>query len=384
MTTIIVAAALLLFVVAAPFLVDAALNRSGRIRMSASTDGAALHDKLWIADLHADALLWNRDVLREYRRGHVDVPRLIQGNVAFQVFTAVTKMPLGLIGALVVLQRWPPRCWFSPLARARHQAFKLYRFATASGGRLVVVRTVRELEACDARRRQGIPVVAGLLGIEGAHALEGELGNLDIMFDAGFRLVGLAHFHDNEAAGSAHGVAKGGLTTLGRGIVRRAEELGMIVDLTHASSSTIDDVVGMATKPVVASHTGVRAICDSPRNLTDRQLDAIASTGGLVGIAFFRAATCGRTLEAIVRTVRHAVDRVGVRHVALGSDFDGAVRTPFDCAALVALTDALLAARFSDEQIAAVMGENVRRLLLATLPPDRGRAAEPDGRNGPR
>lgn len=368
MATTVVVATLLLVVAVAPILVDAMLNRSGRVGTPVSAAATALHRTLWIADLHADALLWNRNLLEEHRRGHVDVPRLIRGNVTLQVFTAVTKMPLGLIGALVVLQRWPPRSWNSLLARARHQAFKLHRFAEESAGRLVVVRTVEDLEDCDARRREGAPVVAGLLGIEGAHALEGKLAHLDVLFDVGFRLVGLAHFHDNAVAGSAHGVRKGGLTPLGRRVVQRMEQLGMIVDLTHASPATIDEVAGIATKPVLASHTGVRAICDSPRNLSDHQLEQIAATGGLIGVAFFRSATCGRTLEAIVRTVRHTVDRIGVDHVALGSDFDGTVRTPFDSASLATLTDALLAANFNDEEVAAIMGANVRRVLVSVLP----------------
>jgi len=368
MATTVVVAALLLVVAVAPLLVDAALNRSGRVGTPVSAVAAALHRRLWIADLHADALLWNRNLLEEHRRGHVDLPRLIRGNVTLQVFTAVTKMPFGLVTALVMLQRWPPRTWSSLLARARHQASKLQQFADESAGRLVVVRTVEDLEKCDTRRGEGTPVVAGLLGIEGAHALEGKLANLDVLFDVGFRLVGLAHFQDNEVAGSAHGVEKGGLTALGRRVVHRMEQLGMIVDLTHASPATIDDVVAIATKPVLASHTGVRAICDSARNLTDHQLERIASTGGLIGIAFFRAATCGRTIDAIVRTVRHAVDRIGIDHVALGSDFDGTVRTPFDSAALAALTEALLAASFTDEEVAAILGANVRRLLLGVLP----------------
>jgi microsomal dipeptidase-like Zn-dependent dipeptidase len=146
------------------------------------------------------------------------------------------------------------------------------------------------------------------------------------------------------------------------------EDLGMIVDLAHASAATIDDVVAMATKPVLVSHTGVRGTCDSPRNLTDRQLEQVAETGGLIGIAFFRYATCGRDVGSIVRAIRHAVDRVGVDHVALGSDFDGAVRTPFDSAALSVVTDALLAAGCSDRDVAAIMGENVRRFLMEVLP----------------
>ena len=101
-------------------------------------------------------------------------------------------------------------------------------------------------------------MTAGLLAIEGAHALDGDPANVDVVADAGFRMMSPSHFFDNEFGGSAHGVAKAGLTAAGREMVRRMEARGMIVDLAHASAATIDDVLAMATRPVVASHTGVR------------------------------------------------------------------------------------------------------------------------------
>lgn len=378
MQVVIVVAAILVLFWLSPPLIDAMLNRSGPLTPRPDARGAH-HHRLWIADLHADSLLWNRDLLRRHRRGHVDLPRLRQGNVDLQVFTAVTKVPLvvnlwrtpassDLIAPLVVLQRWPVRSWFSLHARARHQASKLHELARRSDGGLVIIKTMEDLEACDARRREGQSVVAALLGVEGAQALEGRLSNLDGLFDAGFRLLGLSHFFDTDVAGSAHGLRKGGLTPLGRQVVARMEELGMIVDLAHASPAAIDDVVAMATKPVIVSHTGVRGTCDNPRNLTDEQLEGVAATGGLIGIAFFRFATCGSSLGSITRAIRHTVDRVGVEHVALGSDFDGAVRTPFDSAALPVLTDALIAAGFGDHEVEAIMGGNVRRLLPKVLP----------------
>jgi len=375
-----IAAAVLLLVLVAPVAIDALANRRGRPDLASVPPAArALHDRLWIADLHADSLLWHRHLLVEHRRGHVDLPRLVRGNVALQVFTVVSKVPFGLnfesnaatsdmITPLAVLQRWPAATWFSLYARAQHQARRLHGFAAASDGRLAVVTTARDVEALAARRGRGERVVGGLLGIEGAQVLEGELTRLEALFDAGFRLLGLTHFFDTDVAGSAHGVAKGGLTPLGRQVVPRMEQLGMIVDLAHASSATIDDVTALATRPVLVSHTGVAGTRASPRNLTDAQLDRVAATGGLIGITYFPQAVGGKDVGAIVRAVRHTVDRVGVTHVALGSDFDGAVRTPFDAAGLPVLTDALLTGGFGDEDIAAIMGENVQRFLLATLP----------------
>lgn len=380
MSLILVAAAIALLVLAGPWLVDTLANRRGGADPAAVSAAArTLHARLWIADLHADSLLWNRDLLAEHRRGHVDLPRLARGNVALQVFTVVSKVPIGvnftsnadtsdLVTPLIVLQRWPARTWGSLRARAEHQARKLHDFARASGGRLVVVTTARQVQALAPPVASADGAVGALLGIEGAQVLEGELAALDDLFALGFRLLGLSHFFDTDVAGSAHGRVKGGLTALGRAVLERAAALGMVVDLAHASPAAIDEVTERATRPVLVSHTGVQGTCAGPRNLTDRQMDRVAATGGLVGVAFFPTAVCGRDPAAITRAIRHAADRVGADHVALGSDFDGTVRTPFDCAGLVVLTDALLAAGFADHEIAAIMGGNVKRVLVATLP----------------
>ena len=111
-------------------------------------------------------------------------------------------------------------------------------------------------------------------------------------------------------------------------MVRRMEARGLLVDVAHASAATIADVLDLATHPVVASHTGVRGTCDNVRNLTDDQLRGIAATGGLIGIGFWDTATGGTDAASIARAIRYAADLVGVEHVALGSDFDGAVMVP--------------------------------------------------------
>ena len=142
----------------------------------------------------------------------------------------------------------------------------------------------------------------------------------------------------------------------------------MLVDLAHASAATIDDTLAIARRPVVASHTGVRAVADSIRNLSDDQLRGIAGTGGLVGIGFWPTACGGDVADWIARSITHAVDVAGIEHVALGSDWDGAVPVPFDATGIVEVTEALLRARLGEAEVAAVMGGNVVRLLLETLP----------------
>lgn len=343
---------------------------------STSERARALHQKLFIADLHDDALLWSRDILHRYSYGQSDLPRLREGRVALQVFSTVTKTPKNMnfernaadtdnITALAMIQAWPRRTWGSLLERALWQSEKLHVAQERSHGQLRIVRTRSDLEHALAAPAG---TVAGLLATEGLHPLEGRLENLDRLFAAGFRMGGLTHFFDNELGGSAHGMEKGGLTPFGRQVVTRMEAQRMIIDLAHASSRVVDDVLAMATRPVVVSHTGVAATCPGPRNLTDAQLRAIAANGGLIGIAYFDGAVCDISPAGIVRAIRHAAGIMGVPHVALGSDFNGSVHTRFDTTGLVLITEALLEAGFSEMDIAAIMGGNARRFLLGNLP----------------
>jgi microsomal dipeptidase-like Zn-dependent dipeptidase len=350
-----------------------------RPRPDVSEAARRLHRRLLVADLHADTLLWARDPLERSARGHVDVPRLREGNVALQAFTVVTKTPRHLniesnddrsdnVTLLAMAQRWPPATWFSLKERALYQARRLDTAASRSEGRLTVVRSRSDLAAYLRRRRAEPGIIAGLLGLEGAHALEGDPANLDALFGAGFRMIGLVHFFDNELGGSAHGVAKGGLTAKGRDLVRRLEERRMLLDLAHASPDTIRDALAIATRPVVVSHTGVRGTCDNVRNLDDDALRGVARTGGLVGIGFWQTAVCGTGGAAVARAIRYAAGVAGIDHVALGSDFDGAVAEPFDTTGIVEITDALLADGFTEPQVEQVMGGNVFRLLSEALP----------------
>jgi microsomal dipeptidase-like Zn-dependent dipeptidase len=339
----------------------------------------ALHARLWVADLHADSLLWGRDLLRRSDRGHVDIPRLIEGNVALQVLAVTTKSPRHLnlernddrsddVVLLALALGWPPPTWRRLLPRALHLAARADAMAARSEGRFTVIRSRSDLAAYEAVRLDRPAVTSGLLAIEGANALDGDPANVDVVADAGFRMMSPSHFFDTAFGGSAHGLVKGGLTDAGREMVRRMEARGMLVDVAHASAATIDDVLAMAARPVVASHTGVRGVADNIRNLTDDQVRGIAETGGVVGVGFWPTACGGEDVASIARSIRYAVGVAGVEHVGLGSDFDGAVPEPFDTTGLVLLTDALLDGGFDDDEVAKVMGGNVRRLLADVLP----------------
>lgn len=345
----------------------------------ATKSGAALHSRLFVADLHADPLLWNRDLNERGDWGQVDVPRLIEGNVALQVFSVVTHASAKAstdtnddseddVRLLAIAQRWPVSAWVSRKARALHQARKLEELAEDSDGRLAFIRTRQDLERLLAEREKDKNRVAGLLGLEGMQALEGRVESVDELYEAGFRMLGFAHFFDNEMSGSAHGLKKEGLSERGRAVVKRMEEKGMTLDLAHASRKTIEDVLAMATRPIVISHTGVKGTCNNNRNLSDDQLRAVARNNGVVGIGYWSTATCGRDAKAVARAIRHAVTVAGVDHVGLGSDFDGAVTTPFDTAGLVEVTDALLAEGFGEGEIRKIAGDNVLRVLRGNLP----------------
>ena len=337
-----------------------------------------LHRKLLVADLHADSLLWGRNLLRHSARGHVDIPRLAEGNVAIQAFTVVTTSPRKLniyqnsdssdmVRHLAMLEGWPPRTWNSPKQRALYQADRLQKFAAQSNGALVIIRSRSDLQQF-LTSRGSARTVAGFLGAEGAQPLEGNLENLDELYAAGFRMMAPTHFTDTAIGSAASGTSKAGLSTLGRQWVRAMEAHHMIIDLAHASPATLRDVTAMATRPLLVSHTGVKGTCNNPRNLSDDELRAVARTGGVIGIGYWQTATCGTDAAAVARAIQYAAGIVGADHVALGSDFDGSSTEPFDASGLALVTDALLKRGFSEQDIYKIMGENVVRVLLEALP----------------
>ena len=363
-----------------PTLFDRAANRVYESPPYAVSErGRRLYQELFVVDLHADSLLWERDLGQRLEHGAVDIPRLVAGNVAIESFFIVTKTPWittvdrtpadsDAITTLVAAQDWPEATRDSLLARALHQAYLLHRLAARSEGRLVVLKSKADLWRYREAREKGTALVAGILGVEGAHVLEGDLDNLDRLREAGVRIVAPTHFFDNEVGGSAHGVDKGGLTDLGRDMLRAMESRGMLLDLAHASPRLIDDALALVTRPVIVSHTGVRGTCDNNRNLSDAQLRAIAKTGGVIGIGYWNTAVCGKDAASIARAIMHATRVVGAEHVALGSDFDGAVPVPFDTTGLALIVDALLAEGMGEGDIRLVMGESALRVFNETLP----------------
>lgn len=236
-------------------------------------------------DLHTDALFWwRRDLLSRGDAGHVDVPRLLEGSVVIQVFALVIAAPRGLnvdsngpprsladdhVFAKILIERWPISTWNSYLSRALVQCDRLHRVAAASEGRLIVAKKGEDL------REAAVGSVRGILALEGASALEGKLENVDVLFEAGLRVLGPSHFYDTELGGSQSGLEKGGLTLFGRRVVKRMKELKMIVDTAHSSDTVIEDLAALSgnERPcVMLSHTGIRSVCSSQRNVDDAHM----------------------------------------------------------------------------------------------------------------
>lgn len=368
------------FLVFAPEIVEKGQNRViPHDPWPVSPAAGALHEKLTVVDWHADSLLWNRDLTKRADRGQVDFPRLIEGNVAVQVFTAVTKSPSGQnydrnsaqtsdnITKLAMGQLWPARTWGSLYERAIYQAERLHRYA-AKDPQVEAVTTRAGLDAVLARRAKGEKVAAALLGIEGMHALDGDLANLDGLWDAGYRTFGLTHFFDNALGGSLHGESQAGLTDFGRRVVQAIVAKGGLVDLAHASPQMAREVIAMGVKPVIVSHGGIYSHCEKKRNFPDELMKAVAATGGAIGIGYWDEASCGTTPAAIVDSIDAAIGVMGEDHVSLGSDYDGSVEVNFDASELAALTEEMLRRGWSEARIAKVMGGNSVRILREVLP----------------
>ena len=365
----------------APGYVEGTMNVvDGKPLIKVTPEAEALHKTLTIVDLHSDTMMWNRDPLERADRGHMDLPRLQDGNVTLQLFSSVSKTPKGQnydgnrgdtdnITLLSIAQLQPVKTWFSLAERTLYHGERAYDAARRSGGKMVMVSDTNSMNRLMRERALGKGTVGAMMTIEGLHDLEGKAANLDRFYSAGFRMAGLTHFFDNDLAGSMHGVKKGGLTPFGREIVRKMEEKGMILDIAHLSHAGVAEVLASARRPVVSSHGGVQATCKVNRNLTDEEIKGVAATGGLIGIGYWDAAVCDTSPRAAAKAMKHVRDLVGIEHVALGSDYDGATTVRFDTSKLAQVTQALVDEGFTGAEIQLVMGGNALRVLRAGIVP---------------
>jgi len=318
------------FFLFAPAIVERAKNRvTPHAPYPVDERARALHKRLVIGDWHCDSLLWNRNLLKRSRRGHVDFPRLRAGNVAMQVFTTVTMAPAGInveknatdsrdnVTLLAIAQLWPMRTWNSLLERGLYQAARMQRWQDQAPEAVRILRNRADL----------------------AHVLKARAA---------------------------------GLTPYGREVVAALVDKGFIIDLTHSSLATARDVLAMTEVPLVVSHTGICSHCRTPRNFPDELMAEICARGGVAGIGYWQEVIGDTSPEGIAAAVIAAIELLGEDHVSLGSDFDGTAEEPFDTSELVVVTDALLKSQLPEETVAKVMGANMARLLDRMLPEGAG------------
>ncbi|MFQ3171124.1 MAG: membrane dipeptidase [Oleispira sp.] len=337
-------------------------------------------ENLFVADMHADTLLWNRDITQKSTLGHADIYRLTKANVGLQVFMSIIEAPNDTssdsikqqgdrVTSIALLDKWPSRTFISYKERALYHAEKLFKAEKSSNGQLKVIRSKQDLRAgIQNWQAQKNPLLA-LLGMEGAHGTEFNINNLSLLFDAGYRSMELAHYSDTLFAGSSSGMNKYGLTDKGKALVKEMNVMGMIIDVAHLSNAGIEDVLAMSTRPVYVSHGGAYATCPKARNLPDNIIKEIAKGKGIIGIGFFIGAICGKSLNDLVRAIKHVRNLVGSEYVALGSGWDIAslAIAPHE---LPDLTRALLKEGFSEKELRNIMGGNVTRFFLENLPSD--------------
>ena len=290
--------------------------------------------------------------------GHIDLERARAGGLAGGIFAAFT--------------RGDRRAGRSAAAKVVDRVFARLDALEADGHVRVALR------AGDLDRALADGVLSAVKHIEGAEAVDPGLEALDELYERGLRSVGIVWSRPNAFG---HGVPFAfpsspdtgpGLTPAGAALVARCAELGIAVDLSHLNEAGFWDVARLDRGPLIASHSGAHALAPSARNLTDAQLDAIGASGGLVGVVFAvkflradGAEDADTPLSTLVAHVRHVADRIGVAHVALGSDFDGAMvpEEIGDVAGLPRLLDALRAGGFADDELERIAWGSWRRVL---------------------
>jgi membrane dipeptidase len=334
-----------------------------------------------IFDGHNDALLEADATALAHGRGsgHLDLPRARAGGLAGGIFAVFAPSPGDEHVTLTAGGYDVP-----PAARVAHEEALAAAATTAARlfalEALGAVRVVRGTADLDRAAQEGR--LAAVLSLEGAEAIDRDLAGLDAWYEAGLRAIGPVWSRSNDFG---HGVpfrfpsspdTGDGLTPAGERLVHRCNELGIMVDLSHLNERGFWDVARISGAPLVASHSGAHALCPSSRNLTDEQLRAIATTGGLVGVVFAvpflradGADDADTPLATLVAHVRHVAEVAGIDHVGLGSDFDGA-RIPAevgDVAGLPRVLEALREDGFGEDEIAQIAWGNWRRVLGVTF-----------------
>ena len=333
-----------------------------------NSDVLNLHKRATVVDAHIDTLLevmipparpvklpTPRKFGERSSKGHVDLPRLLEGGIDLQVFAVYIQPEY-------------------KIERALHRALQVFdRFYTeleAHEDKMMLFKQVSDVREAEKKGK-----VAAMLSIEGGEAVEADLGILRMLYKLGLRAMTLTWNERNQIAdGAGEGRTKGGLTNFGVDLVKEMNRLGMVVDVSHLNDAGFFDVIETTTKPIIASHSNCRALCNHRRNLTDDMIKLLAKNGGVMGMNFAPAFVDEKkenvTLERLLDHVDHIVKLVGVEHVGLGSDFDGIESTPKgleDVTRMPYLTEGLVKRGYKEDDIIKILGENFLRVFKTVI-----------------
>lgn len=335
-----------------------------------------------LLDLHLEHRGGGRSFFERSSTGHVDLPRATDAGYAGGFFAIF--VPGDESVEVVETEDGYEVPYASPIGTDYARSFTddvldlLHQTAAESSGDLQVATDARTVRSCVENDDSGIAAVPHL---EGAEAVEPDLSNLDDLYDAGVRSIGLVWSRPNAFANGvpfqypATPDTGPGLTDEGQDLVAACDDLGILVDLAHLNEAGFDDVARTASNPLVVSHSAAHERCPSTRNLTDDQLETVEDSGGVVGIslAVENLRPDGKQdtdtpISTYVDHVEYVADQVGVEHVAIGSDFDGCTipESVGDVTGLQAIRDALRDRGFSGEDLRAICSENWLRVLEET------------------
>lgn len=290
-----------------------------------------------------------------WRGMHTDMPRLRRGGLGAQFWS-------------IYLPTDQPR-----VVTAAHNQIRLALRLFATYPELQQAFTADDIVSIHARGK-----VASLMGVEGGHMLGGSLAQLRWMYQQGVRYLTLTHSQSNELADSSNGPRRHrGLSNFGRQVVTEMNRLGMLIDLSHVSDETMIDALELSYRPVVFTHSNARALCNSPRNVPDKVLTRLKENGGIIMVSFVpefvsEAVRTHRSrrasLSQVVDHIDHVVNKIGVDHVGIGSDFDGITEVPSgleDVSKFPGLVRELFARGYSEKDVAKILGGNLLRVLRA-------------------
>ncbi|MBP2071782.1 dipeptidase [Thermoanaerobacterium butyriciformans] len=307
-------------------------------------------------DFHCDTLYLiekdGRDITKQNDKGHIDLVRLEEGMVHLQVFATFVE---------------PEFMRKDAAAKTLKMIDKLYQTMEKTN-KIKLILNGKDIDEAKDKN-----ILGALLSIEGGEALEGDLSLLRMFYKLGVRAMTLTWSLRNDLGDGILGSDNYGLTAFGKDVIKEMNRLGMIVDVSHLNERGFWDVVDLSDKPFIASHSDCKALCNHPRNLSDKQIKAIADKNGVIGINFcpdFLREDGNATIEDVLDHVEYIAELVGAEHVGFGSDFDGIEKTPFgldDASCFPKILDGLKIRGFKDDEIDLISHGNFERLIKEIL-----------------